>query len=321
MKKNKGNCKNNIISFRSGKAKLAAAGLVSLFIGTSTISAFRTFAVAQTSQTDNKKAVAQALVLETAGDSQWSDRKTGLEAAAKEEVSLEAIPQEEREPEIQETAQESEKKEPGTAKKTKQKWNPLIKEGKTVDDSYFDDALFIGASRTQGFQNLSGLGRGSYMTEIGMNVKDVFTKKVVRSGKDKIEISKAIKNGIYGKVYLMFGINEVGWPYMDEFIDAYRKVIQMIKKAQPEAIIYVQSIIQCSEEKASEEKIFGKKNINRFNKEILKMCTEEQVYFLHLNEVLTNRKGYLPSEVTTDGVHMNSDMCKKWLDYLKNHAV
>lgn len=318
MKKNKGNCKKNIISLRSGKSKLAAAGLISLFIGTCTISAFRTSAVAQTSQTENKKAVTQVLVHEAAGDSQWSDRKTGLEAVTKEEVSLGAISQEEKESGVQEIAEE---KEPATAKKTKQKWNPLVKEGEVVDDSYFDDALFIGASRMQGFQNLSGLGRGSYMTEIGMNVKDVFTKKIVRSGKDKIEISKAVKNGTYGKVYLMFGINEVGWPYLDEFIDAYRKVIQLIKKTQPEAIIYVQSIIQCSEEKASEEKIFGKKNINRFNKGILNMCMEEKVYFLHLNEVLTNRKGYLPSGATKDGVHMNSDMCKKWLAYLKNHAV
>lgn len=320
MKNNKENGKNNIISLRSGKSKLAAAGLLSLFIGTSAISAFRTSAVAQISQTENKKPVVhvQASAADTAASSGWSDQK--LSTAESQKVSPEAVARPLKMEMTTAAGEKEAEKNAQAPKKTKRVFQPLVKEGKSVDDSYFDDALFIGASRTQGFQNLSGLARGSYLTEIGINVKDVFTKKI-RFGKDKIEICKAVEDGSFGKVYVMFGINEVGWPYLEEFIEEYRKVIQMIKKAQPEAVVYVQSIIQCSKEKAAKDKAFGKKNINRFNKQILKMCKEEKVYFLQLNDVMTDSEGYLPSDVTTDGVHMNQGMCKKWLSYLKSHTA
>ena len=315
MKNKKENGKNNIISLRSCKSKLAAAGLLSLFIGTSTISAFRTSAVTQISQTENKKPAVHEKISDNA-DGGWSTQKlsgTGTQKASAEPVSRSLQEKAGAEkPEITKNIQ--------TSRKKKKVFRPLVKESSAVDDSYFDDALFIGASRTQGFCNLSGLGRGTYMTEIGISVKDVFTKKI-RFGKNKVEISKAIKEDHYGKVYVMFGTNEVGWPYLDEFIAEYRKVIRMIKKTQPDTVIYVQSIIQCSKEKAMKDKAFSKKNINRFNKQILKMCKEEKVYFLHLNDVMTDSEGYLPSEVTTDGVHMNQDMCKKWLAYLKSHTV
>ena len=57
-----------------------------------------------------------------------------------------------------------------------------------------------------------------------------------------ITISEAIGKERFSKVYLMFGINELGWGSIASFINYYGQIVDRIRQVNPEAIIYVQSI-------------------------------------------------------------------------------
>lgn len=199
-------------------------------------------------------------------------------------------------------------------------YDPVVAESEKVKNDYFKDALFVGNSRTMGLQISAGVKGAEYITDIGMNVGVFFEREISYQGQT-MTMADAVSLGEYKKVYLMFGINEVGWYDEDAFIRCYAKIIRYIKKVQPEAVIYVQSVIHCTKEKAEEDKIFGKKRVNEYNELLKKLAKKQRVYFVNVDEAVVNEKGILPSDASNDGIHLNYEYCKKWMNYLKTHTV
>ncbi|PWL41100.1 MAG: hypothetical protein DBY45_01015 [Clostridiales bacterium] len=193
-------------------------------------------------------------------------------------------------------------------------------EEEPVDDSYFDDAAFIGDSRTQGLMLYTGLSNATFYTAQGLMVDTFFTKKVIGSGENKLTIPDAMKQKTFGKVYIMLGVNELGWSYEDVFIQKYGELVDEVKKLQPEATIFIQSILPVSEAKSSRDKIYNNPKIDRYNQLIQKMAEDKGAKYLNVSEAVGLDGGALPAEASTDGVHLNKEYCFKWLDYLKSHT-
>ena len=193
-------------------------------------------------------------------------------------------------------------------------------EEELVDDSYFDDAAFIGDSRTQGLMLYTGLSNATFYTAQGLMVDTFFTKKVIGSGENKVTIPDAMKQQTFGKVYIMLGVNELGWSYEDVFIQKYGELVDEVKKLQPEATIFIQSILPVSEAKSDRDKIYNNPKIDRYNQLIQKMAEDKGAKYLNVSEAVGLDGGALPAEASTDGVHLNKEYCFKWLDYLKSHT-
>lgn len=51
------------------------------------------------------------------------------------------------------------------------------------------------------------------------------------------------------------------------------------------------------------------------------MCKEEGYHYINLNEVLSNGYHGLISGAAEDGIHLNTDYCKEWLEYTKTHYI
>ena len=80
----------------------------------------------------------------------------------------------------------------------------------TVDASYFDDALFLGDSHTDGFHDYAGLGNATYFTKNGLTVKDAVEKSFIELDGKKVTLAEALGTRQFGKVYILLGINEIG---------------------------------------------------------------------------------------------------------------
>ena len=80
----------------------------------------------------------------------------------------------------------------------------------TVDASYFDDALFLGDSHTDGFHDYAGLGNATYFTKNGLTVKDIVEKSFIELDGKKVTLAEALGTRQFGKVYILLGINEIG---------------------------------------------------------------------------------------------------------------
>ena len=78
-----------------------------------------------------------------------------------------------------------------------------------VDDYYFNDAVFIGDSRMEGFRNTSGITQGEFLTSVGMTLTSIGDTKVNTSD-GQITVYQGLSGRQYGKIYLMLGANDLG---------------------------------------------------------------------------------------------------------------
>lgn len=191
-----------------------------------------------------------------------------------------------------------------------------------VGKEYFDDALFIGDSRTVGMQDYSGLTNATFLAKTGMNVYEVLEDKFTEPGSNKeVSVLQMLKNHKYGKIYFMVGINELGTGNTGTFQKAYARVLRKFRRLQPDAVIYIQGIIPVSKVKASGDAVFNNVNINDKNVAIAHLADGKNIFYLDVSGKLTDKKGYLKADYTSDEVHMYAQYYELWTNYLMKHAV
>ncbi len=151
-------------------------------------------------------------------------------------------------------------------------YSKSVPAGATVDNSYFDDAVFIGDSRTQGFIIYNDLTNATAYMDKGLKVDTAFTRADIDVNGVKMTAMDALaQNTTFQKVYVMLGVNELGWAYSDIFIEKYGELVDKIKEIKPDAEIYIQSILPVSEKKSNSDKIYNMTKINEYNSLIQKM--------------------------------------------------
>lgn len=161
----------------------------------------------------------------------------------------------------------------------KESWNK-------ADDNYFRDAVFIGDSRTEGFILNNGLtSKITSYTHKGLTVDTIFTDKVINMNGKKLTMIEALKETNFSKVYIMLGINETGWIYNDMFVNKYAKIIDEIKRINPDCTIYIESIIPVTEKVSNEHRYIKNSKIEEYNSLIKKM-TKEKKYAILMYKIL-----------------------------------
>ncbi|MCR4908223.1 MAG: hypothetical protein K5985_05275 [Lachnospiraceae bacterium] len=192
-----------------------------------------------------------------------------------------------------------------------------------VDDSYFGpDALFIGDSRVVGFGMYSGFPVTTY-AKTGYAIHSVFDKPVLKTplGSFTLPELMAAEPGKYKKIYIKFGLNEMGWGNGGLFEQAYYNVIDMLKYYQQDAVIYVMSILPVTAKKDADSSVFSNANINARNEVIRTVAENEHVCYLNINGVYTDEEGNMPSDFASDGIHLKAAAMEPWKDYLRTHAI
>lgn len=216
---------------------------------------------------------------------------------------------------------ESEENTESDSKMKETEYAKPVLETDPVDSDYFEDAVFIGDSRTEGMLLFTGLSDTISYAEKGLTVDTVFTKPVVKRDGKKITVMDALRETDFKKVYIMFGINETGWAYSELFINKYSKIIDEIKDINPKAIIYIQEILPVTETVSKTHSYITNKKIYEFNKLLRKLANDQNVYYIDVGKAVSDNNGCLPEDAANDGIHLKKSYCIKWLDYLKSHTV
>lgn len=195
-----------------------------------------------------------------------------------------------------------------------------VYEFETVERSYFDDALFIGDSRTVGLFEYADLGNADVYANSGMNVYKVFDIKISVKGQQKLTLSEVLSAKQYGKIYLMMGINELGYDF-EKTVKTYREMVETIKGFQPEAIIFLEANQHVTAGKSNEDAIFNNKNINRLNAKIRELADNRTTFYIDVNELFDDAKGNLDASITNDEVHVLGKYYAQWADWLCTKGV
>ena len=190
-----------------------------------------------------------------------------------------------------------------------------------VEDSYFEDAVFLGDSRTEGFHLYSGLETGQYLFATGATMESVFSKATQETDQGKVPMLDALDELEFSKLYIMLGVNELGWPKTEQFHDQYAKLIDRVRESHPDARIALQSILPISAKQEAKGSYVNNGRIAEFNAIIVQLAEEKDCTYLDVASAVTGEDGCLRAEETTDGIHLNTKGCVRWLEYLKEHPI
>ena len=184
--------------------------------------------------------------------------------------------------------------------------------------NFGSNVAFIGDSRTQAFLMYAGLKNVVDYTYVGLMVDTAISKKFITNKHgEKITILEDLKTRNVDTIYIMLGINELGWVYNSIFIKKYEELIDSNKEIKPNCEIIIQSIIPVTKTKSDSDAIYNNQKINEYNTLIKKMAEIRGIEYINLLPALSDKNGNLPEDASPDGIHLNKEYCLKWLDCLK----
>lgn len=189
---------------------------------------------------------------------------------------------------------------------------------KQVDESYFDDALFIGDSRTVGLYDYTDLSEhADFLCETSLTIYKVMDENF--KGKGTVEEVLAAKH--YGKIYIMIGINELGRGTTEDFMEKYTEVVDTLHELAPEAKIIIEANMRVSGQKSNSDAIFNNSNINARNNAIATLADNETFFYIDMNEAVCDENGDLNAEYTHDQIHLLGKYNELWKQFLMEHGV
>ena len=191
---------------------------------------------------------------------------------------------------------------------------------RVTDAAYFDDALFIGDSRTVGIEEYGYFEQADFFADVSMSVYKVWNRKIAVTGKTKQKLEDILAQNSYGKVYVMLGINELGYDY-EQNVKKYTELIDAIRVAQPEAVIYICANLHVTEKQSEADKYFNNDNINRFNQAIEALADGESCFYIDINPMFDDENGNLSTDYSSDEAHVKAQYYVAWCDWLMTQAI
>lgn len=239
--------------------------------------------------------------------------QTGQESVPVQEIELESsemveIPESIEEPDPEENLESTE-----ASEEEKPKFQ-------TVERDYFDDALFVGDSRTVGLMEYGNLENASFFADSGMSVYGLALKKITVPGKGKVTFDEVLAEKQYAKIYLMLGVNELGY-HFETTKTRFEQTVEKICAAQPDAIIYLCANLHVTKAQSEKDKIYNNQNINLINEVIAALADGEKLIYLDVNELFDDEEGYLNEEYTSDAFHVLGKYYEDWVDWLCTKAI
>lgn len=196
-------------------------------------------------------------------------------------------------------------------------------EREAVEDDWFADAVFLGDSRTDGLRLYGGVSQGDFICYKGLMCQDFAAKACIPLNGEKVTPQTALAQKQYGKVYVMLGLNELGFS-VERFAEDYAALLDAIREVQPNAALYIQPVAPVNSQKAKEKRqpsYVTNEKISAFNAEIVRLAREKRGILVDVAQALADETGELPYEAATDGIHFTKTWYQTWFTYLKTHTV
>lgn len=202
---------------------------------------------------------------------------------------------------------------------------PLEESGPVADDSFFDTSVFLGDSRTEGLQLFSGLKHGDFYWARSMTVfrADSEDYRVFEVDGQKYSMTETLALKQYENVYIMLGVNELGYS-AEDFETGLGALLDKVIELQPEAVIYLQVMPPLNDSMCRKNSLahyINNENLAQFNAAIVRLAAEKKVALLNTAEAYTGEDGQLPAELSNDGCHFAYGAYSRWADYLRTHVM
>ena len=181
----------------------------------------------------------------------------------------------------------------------------------------FSDTLFIGDSRTVGLSEYGNLGQAEVFANSGMSVFNLFQAQVTLKNGTKQGLDEVLSSNRYGSIYLMLGINELGYEEQS-ILRQYRTVVEQIRARQPQATLILEANLHVTREKAAKSDIYNNRKIDALNEAIEAIAEETGCRYLNVNSLFDDENGNLAAGYSTDGSHILGKYYSVWVEWIRS---
>ncbi len=214
-----------------------------------------------------------------------------------------------------------------------------LPESAKVDDSYFDDAVFIGDSVSlkleryttqQRSANPNFFGKAQFLTAGSMGSGNALEAPSSESihplyNGQKMALADSVKACGAKKVYIMLGMNDMAIYGVDGAVENMETLIEGILEKTPDAKIYVESATPLVASKNIADHKLNNTNLNAYNQKLSALCQEKGWYFVNVWSTVDDGTGNLKVSYCSDpddmGIHFTDAGCEAWIDYLYTHTA
>ena len=217
-----------------------------------------------------------------------------------------------------------------------------LPEGPRADDSYFDDAVFIGDSVTlmlqyyamkQRAEDPNFLGKANFLTAGSFSYRHAVTAVTEASihptyNGTKMLVEDAISQMGAKKIYIMLGMNDIANKNYTQTMENVQTLVSRVLAKNPDAQFYFESVTPRMAN--SEHSYLNNEMIRGFNELLSEYAAENGYYFVNIYAGICDENGALPAQYCSDpvseggngmGIHFTYDGCKVWTDYLYTHTA
>lgn len=178
-----------------------------------------------------------------------------------------------------------------------------------------DHALFIGDSRTVGLMEYSQINEADYFCNVGMSVFNVYESTLSVPNVGKVSLIELLEKQDYDKIYIMLGINEMGYSY-DQILEKYSAFIDFIQAKEPEADLFIQANLHVTSKRSHSDQTFNNDAINQLNTALKQLADQKNLYYLDVNPLFDDENGNLSSEMSADNTHLYAKYYQVWGEWI-----
>jgi len=121
------------------------------------------------------------------------------------------------------------------------------------------------------------------------------------------------------KLFIAIGTNDISrFIPTDTIISNYKIILKRMKEDSPNTKVYIQSVLPVAVEPGSMYS-HNNKGILALNKELVKLCQENNITYIDLSPHFANEQGKLKAEFTNDDLHLLGSAYLLWKDLIQSY--
>ena len=193
----------------------------------------------------------------------------------------------------------------------------LVPAGAEAPQGYFDHTVFIGDSISLMLKaycaSTGALGQAQFLCAGSMSATNMLTGQILpewpAGSGQKPTIQQSVAATGASVVYIMLGMDNMGYLGTDRALSDLAKIVANIKEAAPNVTIVMQSVTPMADSSTSYSSTLNNDVIDEYNTKLQALCQEQRWYYLNVSEVFKNENGFLIKDYCSDygkmGMHYN----------------